>query len=465
MPRSTSSGVACAAMARSVMATLALLLVLAGCGGQDQPPSVLLIVMDTMRADHLGCYGYRRPTSPNIDALAAQSTLYERAYATAPWTVPSHGSLFTGKLPFAHGAHSFKDRHGRVVVAPLDRTHTTLAEVFQAEGYRTGGFVAGNEFLSDHFQFDQGFATYVVEDLDARGMVRRVVDWIDTAPDDPYFLFVNFMDTHRVYNTSPRPGLLPEPAVRDDGQLLDQLIEAVMPAQQPAPPGLVQAVIDQYDTAVANLDEQIGVLLAALEARGRLDDTIVVLTADHGEYFGEHGLVEHSKDVYEEAVWAPLIVKPAGRSTGRRVDGCLSLADVPSLIFAHYPVGFAAGRRASFDRDPGRDPIVVENYFTRRKDLEDPRWGSRFDRVRTAIYDWPYKLIRSSDGQDELYRLDTDPRESENLVAAEPSRVRSMAGRLKEFMDRRGRHDGRTRPEPLTRQQEKRLRSLGYIGG
>lgn len=451
-------GLVCAAAALALLAS-------GGCGGQDQPPSVLLIVMDTMRADHLGCYGYSRPTSPNIDALAAQATLYERAYATAPWTVPTHGSLFTGKLPFAHGAHSFKDRHGRVMVAPLDRTHTTLAEVFQSEGYRTGGFVAGNVFLSENFQFDQGFATYVVEDQDARGMVGRVVDWIDTAPDDPYFLFVNFMDTHRVYNTSPRPGLLPEPAVRDQGQLLDQLIEAVMPAQQPPPEDLVQAVIDQYDTAVANLDEQIGALLDALEARGRLDDTIVVLTADHGEYFGEHGLVEHSKDVYEEAVWAPLIVKSVGRSVGHRVDGCLSLADVPALIFAHYPADFAAELRARFTRDPGRDPVVVENYFTRRKDLEDPRWGSRFDRVRTAIYDWPYKLIRSSDGQHELYRLDTDPREAANLVAEEPSRVRSMTGRLKKFMDRRGRHDGRSRPEPLTRQQEKRLRSLGYIGG
>ncbi|MEZ4386396.1 MAG: sulfatase [Candidatus Krumholzibacteriia bacterium] len=449
-------------------ACLALLIPLSifpsGCGRSDRPPSVILVVMDTLRADHLGCYGYARPTSPRIDAFAAGATLYERAYATAPWTVPSHGSLFTGLLPFKHGAHTYKDGNGQAVVAPLDRDHVTLAEVFAGAGYRTGGFVGGNAFLSERLQFDQGFATYVVVDEEARSLVPRVLAWIDAAPADPFFVFINVMDTHRVYNTTPRPDLLAEPAVRDQGQLLDRLYEAVMPGDQPVPAALAQQVIDQYDTAVANLDEQIGVLLDGLRDRGLDDHTVVVLTADHGEYFGEHHLVEHSKDVYEPAVRVPLLIGTGGAAGGRRVAGCRSLADVPALIFEQMPADLAADRPASFRRIPGSDPIVVENYYSRRKDLEDLRWGRRFDRVRTAIYDWPYKLIRSSDGAHELYRLDADPTESTNLADEERTRVTELTDRLKRIVRGRGRYDKEPRPEPLTRREQRRLRSLGYIG-
>ncbi len=443
---------------------LVALVTLGACGGQDSRPSVIVIVMDTLRADHLGCYGYERQTSPRIDAFAAEATFYERAYATAPWTVPTHASLFTGQLPFEHGAHTHKTEQGEVVVAPLDLDHLTLAEVFQAAGYRTGGFVAGNVFLSERFQFNQGFATYRLDDHDARGMTRQVIDWLDTAPGDPFFVFINYMDTHRIYNTAPRPGFIDPPAVRDQGQLLDALYEQVMPGDRPVPQDIAAKVIDQYDTAVANLDEQIGVLLDALRERGLYDDTIVVLTADHGEYFGEHHLVEHSKDVYEEAVRAPLVIKPLGPTQGRRVERPHSLADVPSLIFAQLPAAFAADQRAGFLRDAAADPIIVENYFTRRKDFDNPLWGKRFDRIRTAIYGWPFKYIESSDGQHELYRLDVDPGEARNLVADEPDRAAVMAERLASFKRERAAYGKPVRPQALTPEERKRLKSLGYLG-
>ncbi|MBD3221321.1 sulfatase-like hydrolase/transferase, partial [bacterium] len=174
------------------------MLLLTSCGGGPDRPNVVLIVMDTLRADHLGCYGYERDVSPEIDAFAAGSTVYDRAYATAPWTVPTHGSLFTGKLPFRHGAHTYRSEERGIMVAPLPEVHVTLAEVFAAEGYRTGAFVANDAFLGERFQFDQGFATYHVEPVHADQLNRRAARWLREDRGAPFFMFMNFMDTHRV---------------------------------------------------------------------------------------------------------------------------------------------------------------------------------------------------------------------------------------------------------------------------
>jgi arylsulfatase A-like enzyme len=432
-------------------------------GGGGTRPNVIVIVMDTLRADRLGCYGYERPTSPAIDAFAAEATHYRRAFATAPWTVPTHGSLFTGKLPFEHGAHTRKHDDGGVGVLPLPESHLTLAEVFRDQGYATGAFVTNDGYLSEHWQFDQGFETYHVERVYADVINRRVVSWLESHGADPFFLYVNYIDTHRVYNARPRDDFLDPPAVFDQGQLLDQLYRAVMPADGPVPAALARKVNDQYDTAVRNLDEQIGLLFGYLKEEGLWDDTVIVLTTDHGEYLGEHHLVEHSKDVYEEAVRAALMVKRPGQRAGSRVEEPVSLADVPALVFDEFPPSFASEARGEFPRDPESDPIIAENYYTRQKDFADPRWGHRFDRVRTVLYEWPWKYIRSSDGAHELYRLDTDPGEQENLLDREAARAEAMDARLVEFQRSRGRWSGDTGAPPLSAEDRKRLRSLGYV--
>ncbi len=438
---------------------------LTSCDQAPDRPNVVLIVMDTLRADHLGCHGYEREVSPEIDTFAAGSDVYDHAYATAPWTVPSHGSLFTGKLPFRHGAHTYKSDERGIMVAPLPESHVTLAEVFSAEGYRTGAFVANDAFLGERFQFDQGFATYHVEPVHADRLNRRAAQWLREDRGTPFFMFMNFMDTHRIYNTLPRPGLLPEPAVQDQGELLDALYEAAMPADRPVSGELVARVTDQYDTAVANLDEQIGVLLDFLRDEGVLDETIVVLTSDHGEFLGEHHLVEHSKHVYEEVVHVPLMVRMPGQSQGERIETPVSLADVPDMLFDRMPPGFAAEHRAEFSRDPDRDPLIVENYYTRRKDLENPAWRDRFDCVRTAIYDWPHKAITASNGERELYRLDVDPGEANDLADQEPRRLQRMVDELLSFMEERGRPGTPDIPDkPLSEREIRRLKSLGYLG-
>jgi len=162
---------------------------LAGCAdGAKQPPNVLLITLDTLRADHLGCYGYDKPTSPNIDRFAARATRFERALATAPWTIPTHASLFTGLHPYEHEAHSFDVRMPAFNVYPLPSEHKTLAEALRSEGYATAGIVANSAYLSSQSNIDQGFDMWDAQHRKAPEINARAFAWLDEHKERPFFL-------------------------------------------------------------------------------------------------------------------------------------------------------------------------------------------------------------------------------------------------------------------------------------
>jgi len=432
------------------------------CASPTEPPNVLLVVVDTLRADHLGCYGYERDTSPRIDGFAAGATRYSRAMASSPWTVPSHASMFTGLDPFEHGAHTCKLESPEECVVPLAGRYTTLAEVLQARGYATTGFVANAAYMHADFRLNQGFDEWNVGYARAPRVTELALEWIEARRDEPFFLFLNYMDTHRVYNTLPRPGLLDEPAVRDGGELLDALIAAVLPGTGEVPGDLAQQVVDQYDTAIANADASLGDLFDGLRKLGRLKDTVIVVTSDHGEYLGEHHLVEHSKDIYQQAQWVPLIVRSPGQREGRRVETTASSVDVPHLILSEFPEPMRGELLPQFPNAPGNHVVISENYYTRSNDLYDDRWGHRFDRVRTAIYDWPYKYIRSSDGLHELYELAADPAESNNLVSENGPTAERLAHGLAAFQATRIEASG-GEPAELDEELREQLRSLGYL--
>lgn len=472
----------------AMLAALAVLPALfAGCGGRERAarPNVVVVVMDALRADHLGCYGYERPTSPRIDGFARTADRWTLAMAASPWTVPSHASLFTGRLPFEHGARTFEtDRPGNNV-NPLAPSRQTLAEALAAAGWRTGGFVANDAFLAPRWGLDQGFATWHVERIPGVDLDDRILAWIDGEADGsggsgeaaggegagegagdgrPFFLFVNFMDTHSPYNTTPRPELgLAEPAVRDEGELLRRLYEEVMPGEGPLPRELIAQVVDQYDTAVANVDLAVGKLLDGLRERGLLENTLVVLTSDHGEYFGEHHLVEHSKDVYQGALHVPLLVRSPGQREGRVLDRVVSSTDLPRLVLAACGERLERRWRDAFPDTPGSHPVIAENYYTRQRDLFDPRWGHRFRRVRTVLYEWPRKYIHSSDGRNELYDLSRDPGETRNLVGELPGVAAAARDTLRAFGRRRPAAFERVRQSQLTEEETRRLRALGYV--
>jgi arylsulfatase A-like enzyme len=243
-----------------------------------------------------------------------------------------------------------------------------------------------------------------------------------------------------------------------------QLYESVMPGTGPVPRELVQDVIDQYDVAVANVDEGFGSLLERLRAMDVYDSTLIIVTSDHGEYFGEHHLVEHVKDVYQEAVRVPLIIKYPGQARARREAALVSSVDVPALILSAFPRELAGRLGQGFANSPGSHPVVSEVYYSERKDVYHPLWGSRFRRVRTALFEPPYKYIASSDGKNELYHLENDATESRNLIDEEPETARRLAGKLREFMDTGAPGAVPADPPPLTEEEKENLRSLGYSG-
>ena len=293
-------------------------------------------------------------------------------------------------------------------------------------------------------QLDQGFESYAVERGTAAELVDRATRWLDhqsrEQPDTPFFLFLNFMDTHRPYKSEPASTRLPQPSADHPGRLLKKLMAAVMESDEPAPPDLTRRVIAHYDASIANADEGVGTLLHWLDDRGLYDNAIIAITSDHGEYFGEHELVEHSKDIYEAAIRIPLLVKAPGQRFGATDPRIVTSVDVARLLLELDPV-LRGSHIGEFPYEPGNHPAIVENYYSRGKDLEKS-YGARFNRVRTAVIfddkrsgstsNW--KFIRSSDGRHELYDLAVDPAEAHNLIETAPDVAKRGARLLSEFM-------------------------------
>lgn len=424
-------------------------------------PNIILIVIDTLRADHVGCYGYHRATTPRIDTLAKRASSYTRCVAASPWTLPTHASMFTGKYPFEHAVHTFKPAPDKVFVPPLADEHPTLAEALKAGGYQTGAIMA-NYMLARRYGLNRGFDTYRIMRSYAKHLNKLIFEWLEPRHTRPFFLFINYMDAHQPYNTTPRPGLLEKPVI-SWGLLINSLFEPVM-IHKRIPQPLTQNVIDQYDTGIANADEHVGALLDWVADRGLNDTTMVVITSDHGEHFGEHYLVEHGKDVYEEAVWVPLIVKAPGQSAGRIIDGLTTSVDIPRLILSELSPNLISTYKDVFSHEPHNHTILTENYYTRSKDLFNEAWGHRFDRIRTAVYEWPYKLIRSSDGDHELYNLAKNAEESANLHEQERETATLLAQKLEQFEASRERAVPRTlEMPPLTEEERRELKALGYL--
>ncbi len=432
---------------------------------------MVLIVLDTVRADHLSCYGYSRPTTPHLDAFAAGADRYAVARSTAPWTLPSHASLFTGKVPQLHGADAFKLPSGAVAdAAALSADEFTLAEALAEAGYSTGAFVANKGYVNPRMGLAQGFGEFMNERYDALEMSRRAAQWVAAQPKErPWFVFVNYMDAHRPYNTNALPGeraaqLPPPPKEGEPNAVaaLDALCNHVLLRREPPPPEMVQRVVDCYDLALANLDLGLGALFADLRVRGLLDDALVIVTSDHGEYFGEHDLVEHSKDVYEEALRIPLIVKRPGQAAGRVVEAPISLADVAGLLLREAAPQVAERHDDKFKGASDAPGHLAQARYARSKDLSAP-WRRRFDRERDVLYAENYKLIRSSDGKHELYDLALDPTERQNLFAERPAEAKTLMAQIERVLAKSARRATAPLP-PLTKDELRAMKELGYVG-
>ncbi|MFN0008802.1 MAG: sulfatase, partial [Planctomycetota bacterium] len=278
---------------------------LLSCEPSGGRPNVLFVSIDTLRADHLGCYGWPRPTSPNLDALASKSVVFESAQSSSSWTLPSLASLMTSMQASAHSCDQIASR--------LDPSYTTMAEILRDSGYDTA-FVASHVFLSAGYGLQQGFThvdTRILQDESAITS-PAVTDWglawlhDKAAADDgvPWFLWLHYFDPHAPY-------LVHEGISERFGTETD---------------------LDRYDGEIAFTDQHLGRLLEAFERLGLAENTILVVVADHGEEFGEHGVQGHGYDLHEEVVRGPLIVRAPGIAP-RRVSEVVPTVDVmPTLL-------------------------------------------------------------------------------------------------------------------------------------
>lgn len=410
-------------------------LIATGCGdGTGAIRRVVLVSIDTCRADHLSCYGFEKETTPHIDSIAAGGILFENAISPVPITLPAHSSMLTGKIPPVHGVH---DNSHYV----LSDEKTTLAEILKENGFATGGFVSA--FVLDRrFGIAQGFDTYqdkFVKTIHSEfGTERRgdettkfALKWIDEQKEEKFFLFLHYYDPHIRYEP-------PEPFASTYRR-------------------------DPYSGEIAFTDHCIGRLVRKLKEAGLYDSTLLIIAGDHGEMRGEHGEEEHSYFIYEGAIKVPLIVKIPGRTQAVRISDAVGLVDIVPTVCGLLGIdgpeelqgvdlgSLIAGRTA---------PEKARFIFS--ESLFPTQVGAN---TLLGVSSTGWKYIQTT--RPELYNLSDDPEEENNLFETRPERAGPVARVYRDALEKMlqaqtsGAGGGRVETDQETLD---RLASLGYTG-
>jgi arylsulfatase A-like enzyme len=457
-------------------------------------PNILLISMDTVRADHLSVYGYERDTTPRLREFAREATVYDRAVAASDMTLPSHASMFTGLYPSWHGAYPAAPdfAYGR----PLATGATTLAGLLREKGYWTAAVVANHSFLQQAMGLAQGFATWkhnIAAHLSAtdrpfymREGARTLLGFmISTGSFDgyflraadinhdafavlegarsrgPFFLFLNYMDAHiPLVPPAPYRDLFPgrdlafRPAARHQ-----DLTNTVNAGKGKITEGEKRHLLSQYDGAISYVDSEMARLFARMRELGVYDNTLILITSDHGEAFGEHDLMQHGiGSVYEEEVHVPLLVKFPGQRQSRRSNAVVSHVDImPTALDAagvSAPAGLH-GRSLNAQEGLEAQPVFAEAWPLGGWQI-NPRMGS----VRRAVFSGPAKLITPSTGSPELYDLRADPGELTNLYRADDPLSASLTSRMTAWTSSIPRR--LKQPAKPDKSTMDRIKSLGY---
>ena len=393
--------------------------------------NILLISIDTCRADRLSCYGYKFKTTPNIDALAAEGTLFENVITPIPQTLPAHASMLTGTIPPYHRVH---DNSGCLA----DKSNISLAEILKDAGFTTAAAVSAL-VLDSQLGLDQGFDTYhdhfetplegnAVEQRSGGETTDVALHWLEENKDKRFFFFLHYFDPHRKYEP-------PEPfASRFAGNL--------------------------YAGEIAYTDHCIGQVLDKLKELGLYDSTLIIITSDHGEMLGEHGEFTHVYFIYQSVIKVPLIFKVPGRNKPARIKSLVGLIDIVpticSLLDIEVPKN-VQGLDLSSSLKGKNTP--VQNRHLVCESLEPTKYDAN---SLLGILNDRYKYIQTT--RPEMYDLITDPTESNNLLEQQPQRARIMKDRLAHILEQSVRQpspDDTTAVDPQTIQ---RLGSLGYVG-
>jgi arylsulfatase A-like enzyme len=420
-----------------------------------ESPNVLLIVIDTLRADHLGCYGYDRDTSPNIDRLSETGVLFENAYCQSPVTSPSVASIFTSKHPRSHGV----SRCGHVL-AP---TFPTLPEMLKGNGFKTAGFIS-SFVLGSQFGLARGF-DHFDEEFSAEGSslffndsesprqdvafdqtgditTRKALKWMRKNRGDAFFLFIHYFDPHGPYG-SPKQFVkrFPEEAYQPIGE-----------------------VVARYDDDIRFVDAEVGNVIRGLNDEGLIDSTLIIVTADHGEGLGEHGQKEHGGLLYDEQTRIPLIVSlpgvvPENLKIEHNVQTVDILPTVLDFVGVENDADFSGaslmkliqGTEKSFDR-----PVFLERRYS--VPPGDPRRANIPEyigvRHKNKKYFWSPQR-----GREELYDVVADARELHNIAEDDPE----TAENLRAMLDRWRKAEGPGSDQKINQETREKLKALGYV--
>jgi arylsulfatase A-like enzyme len=445
---------------------------------KNKTSNVILISLDTLRADHLGCYGYDRNTSPTIDALAKESVLFLNTYAPSPWTLPSHVSLMTSLNTINHGVYQNGQK--------IDASIPTLADFLRINGFFTTAYTGGG-FVSGLFGLHKGFNSYHVRGgiqnaNSAEVLCRASLDWLDRYKDRSFFLFLHTYQIHNPYASPPpyNEMFLQEGAEYKNIDTNDLRI-ARENRYKPLSKALRQNIVDLYDAGIRYTDESlIKPLISRLKELGLYDRTMIILVSDHGEEFFDHQAWIHTHSVYDEVIKVPMIIKFFNSEYGgRKIEDFVRLIDVMPTVLevsgvdssGHFLEGKSLLPLLHKKRDSS--PRMQRTFIS---DLAANIENNRIP-GKIALNSGPYKIIinekysRSqldyflhpppATPEIEIYNLEMDPSETDNLALSHPDLVEKML----EFMENRYVPAIQRKPSEVELSEEirRQLRALGYI--
>jgi arylsulfatase A-like enzyme len=455
-----------------------------------------MIVMDATRADHLSSYGYQRSTTPNIDRIAAEGAIYEQAISPAPWTLPAVASLFTGLYASQHGTHASHQY--------LDTHFLTLAELLRSRGYRTALF-PNVVWIDEPFGLHRGFDTYglpgrlplfdrlfkrvtIIEkayrrlfgrpyESATRDTNRRIKEWLTTEFEDgvPFFINVHYGNPHLPHRFREPYTALFLGHLGAEAKKVNQDPHRYMAGQANMTEEDFEILKALYDGEIAYLDSMLNQVFELLRERGILDDTLLIITADHGENIGDHGLMAHQYCLYDTLIHVPLIIRyPRLFAAGHREKSQVQTHEIFTTIMdilgieKEEVVNDVRGRSlipAKIAAQPlpfaiSEDPAPNLAPFRRKCPGFDP---SKFDRRLRAVRCDGYKYVWASDGRHELYNLVKDPHELENLIQTQAEKAEALQEKLDNWLESIDQPESGEMTLEVDDEIKDRLKALGYL--
>jgi len=429
---------------------------LSGCTkiSSHKKPNIILISIDTLRPDHMGCYGYSRPTSPVMDQFASEGLLFEDVTSPSPWTLPAHGSMLTGLYPNRHALKSHN--------VSLPKDIITLADVLQKQEYTTTEII-NSDYLSKRYGMNRGFTNYmyVVEkahQVEPSQVEDKAKLWLSNSQTQPFFLFLHYFDVHSDYCSQAKYEkiFLRPYKGKFDGRTSQ--LRFYRDAQIALEQTDGEHLVDLYDAGIKQMDDGLDRLFSFLKSKGLYDNTYVIITSDHGEEFLDHGSVLHGRTQFQEMIKAPLIIQGPGIPKCKRIKYAASLVDLmPTILsMANAPI------------PPSLDGIDLSPLWTEKNTSMPNRYifagadhNNKVYDTKQAVRHPRYKLHYDKlTKNQQLYDLQLDPGEKTDIASVSSELVDSMMAQLNNYMSitNKGR-----KLDSLSEEQIQKLKSLGYL--